>query len=180
VPGLGELGFAHGTSAEAAAPDTRMRTLQLKRTLWAGEDGRMLGAVIGEARRRNEGTRQRFATLLLTQPVGPVAWLGNLGLVHDNTPQTARHRNYAWGLAAEVEASTRVTLLAEGFGVQGGRPTLQIGARAGAIPGTLQWTISMGQPRSGGRDGRWIGIGIRLETPGRAASSAVPPAASGD
>lgn len=89
----------------------------------------------------------------------------NLGNVSDReaAPGTRRNR-FSWGIAAETEASGRWTIVGELYGQRGLPETAQVGLRWWAVPKYVQFITSVGAQRGQGRDGRWLGLGIRFET----------------
>jgi hypothetical protein len=114
---------------------------------------------------RASGAHQNYFTMLLTREFDNIRVHVNVGLVQDSGAQEELRRNRSsWGLAAENQVSDRWTVVAEAFGQQGLPEAAQVGLRWWAMPKHVQLTSSIGAQRGLGREGRWVSLGIRLET----------------
>lgn len=86
--------------------------------------------------------------------------------VHANlgarTDREERSNETTWGVAAEINITNRLTIIAETFGDDRTRPLHQAGLRVALIPERLELDISHGAengPRSGTR---WWTLGLRI------------------
>lgn len=70
-----------------------------------------------------------------------------------------------WGLGSESAASERLYVIAEAFGQNIGRPSLQAGLRYWIVPGHVQVDTTVGSNLSDFRGERWLSLGLRLISP---------------
>ena len=145
----------------------------IKKVLIAGgEAGWSAGfnAAIIRAAGKASGTRQNLLTAIFTRPLdanGDTMMHVNVGWVNDREAASGTRRNRgAWGAAVESNVSARWTVVAEAFGQQGQPQAAQLGLRWWAVPKYLQLTTSVGAQRGLGREGRWMSLGVHLETAG--------------
>lgn len=87
-------------------------------------------------------------------------------VVHANVGwlrERATHRNNAtWGVGAELQATQRVTLIAETFGDHRNNPYWQVGGRLAIVPNRVQIDLTLGQQVSGPAGSRWVSMGLRF------------------
>lgn len=83
---------------------------------------------------------------------------GNVGAVRDRQAMTTRA---TWGLGAEIPVTARFIGIVEGYGLEGERPSKQIGIRYWAIPDRLQFDTTYGAQDAAPQNRRWFSFGLR-------------------
>lgn len=83
----------------------------------------------------------------------------NLGWLRDHA---SNQDNLTWGLGGELQATTRITIIAETFGDNRTRSYRQTGIRFAVIPNVFQIDATIGQQFGGDSAGRWVSFGVRL------------------
>lgn len=73
-----------------------------------------------------------------------------------------RETRMTWGLGSETAATERLYVIAETFGLDTGRPSLQGGLRYWLVPGHVQIDTTVGTNFSDPHGERWLTIGLRL------------------
>lgn len=123
------------------------------------------------------GLAAGYATQVASgQSGGPYFYLpGSLSLaddrvvVHLNLGATyfgdTRETRMTWGLGSETAATERLYVIAETFGLDTGRPSLQGGLRYWAVPGRVQIDTTVGTNLADPHGERWLSIGLRLISP---------------
>jgi len=85
----------------------------------------------------------------------------NLGAIRLRATQETR---MSWGLGSEIAATESTYVIAEAFGLDTGRPSLQAGLRYWVIPGRMQIDTTVGSNLDDFQGNRWLSIGLRLIT----------------
>lgn len=131
-------------------------------------DGVGWGVAVGAARDRGAGGSSGLGDPYLYLPVS-AAFRGEDVVVHLNVGATrdraAGRTEATWGLGTEWRLAGRTQLVAEAFGQGSGRPHLHAGLRAWVVPDRVQVDATVGERIGGGRDARWVSIGLRLLSP---------------
>ena len=70
-----------------------------------------------------------------------------------------------WGVGSETAATERLYVIAEAFGLNVGRPSLQAGLRYWLVPGRVQVDTTFGSNLADVHGERWLSIGLRLISP---------------
>ena len=86
----------------------------------------------------------------------------NLGAIRLRDIQETR---MTWGLGSETAVTESLYVIAEAFGLNTGRPSLQAGLRYWVIPGYMQVDTTVGSNLDDFQSNRWLSIGLRLITP---------------
>lgn len=122
-----------------------------------------VGLVAGVIRRpgdpRHNGWDNPYvlAPISFAPPDTGNAFHANIGWRHDRGDR--RHLTL-WGVAAEIGAGERFTLLGEAFGENSGRPFLRLGARYAAIKDRLDIDLSVVTRPGGTREERLVSLGV--------------------
>lgn len=82
----------------------------------------------------------------------------NVGWIHH---ERLRVSHPTWGLGSELGLTPRSFVIAEVFGETGMQNKTQMGLRYWVSPQKLQLDTTYGQPLRGGKEERWISIGLR-------------------
>lgn len=82
----------------------------------------------------------------------------NLGWIHH---ERLRVSHPTWGLGGEYGLTPRIYAIGEVFGESGAQSKTQMGLRYWVSPQKLQLDTTYGQPLRGGKEERWISIGLR-------------------
>ena len=82
----------------------------------------------------------------------------NLGWIHH---ERLRVSHPTWGLGGEYGLTPRTFAIGEVFGESGAQSKTQMGLRYWVSPQKLQLDTTYGQPVRGGKEERWISIGLR-------------------
>ncbi len=82
----------------------------------------------------------------------------NLGWIHH---ERLRVSHPTWGLGGEYGLTPRTFAIGEVFGESGAQSKTQMGLRYWVSPQKLQLDTTYGQPLRGGKEERWISIGLR-------------------
>ena len=82
----------------------------------------------------------------------------NLGWIHH---ERLRVSHPTWGLGGEYGLTTHTFAIGEVFGESGAQSKTQMGLRYWVSPQKLQLDTTYGQPVRGGKEERWISIGLR-------------------
>lgn len=160
------IGFARTQSQGATSERVVLQAKTVLRS--APENGWGVGLTIGAIDQTRPGGSPRFGETYLNVPV-TFSWHDDAVLLHVNAGLD-RNRygdgtHPTWGAATEIGATSRVTLLAETFGTDRGRPFWQAGARFTLVPGRVQLDATLGGEWRGNTQTRWWGVGARLVTP---------------
>jgi hypothetical protein len=83
----------------------------------------------------------------------------NVGWLKDKATQENRA---TWGLGAEMQAMSRVLLIAESFGDNKNKPYWQVDARYAVVPNLFQIDTTVGRQFNGALETRWISFGLRI------------------
>ncbi|HJV84227.1 MAG TPA: hypothetical protein VJ698_02025 [Noviherbaspirillum sp.] len=83
----------------------------------------------------------------------------NLGWMRDG--QTLRD-DMTWGLGTEARLEAHTWLIGESFGQNHGNPFYQLGLRHWLMPDRVQLDATIGDRTGGGRQERWLSIGLRF------------------
>lgn len=83
----------------------------------------------------------------------------NLGWLNERV--IGRHR-FTYGLGSETQLSPRVYLVAEAFGRNEGKPSMQFGIRYWIVPNHVQIDATYGNRFGIDPNERWLSIGLRL------------------
>ena len=86
----------------------------------------------------------------------------NLGAIRLREVQETR---MTWGLSSEIAATDRTYVIAETFGLNVGRPSIQAGLRYWIVPGHVQVDSTIGTNLGDFQGERWLSIGLRLISP---------------
>ncbi len=124
------------------------------------------GAAIGTVRHPeiNPGPNQHGNTYLyfplsLSFADDRVVMHLNTGWLHDKSLSRER---LTWGIGSEINATHRLTLVAESFGDNRANPYWQTGVRYAIIPNLFQVDATVGQQTGTSEDNRWISFGLRF------------------
>jgi hypothetical protein len=137
---------------------TLFRTLETNGWGW--------GAAIGTVRHPeiNPGPNQHGNTYLyfplsLSFADDRVVMHLNTGWLHDKSLSRQR---LTWGIGSEINATHRLTLVAESFGDNLANPYWQTGVRYAIIPNLFQVDATVGQQTGTSEGNRWISFGLRF------------------
>jgi hypothetical protein len=86
----------------------------------------------------------------------------NLGAIRLHEIQETR---MTWGLGSETASTERLYVIAEAFGLNVGRPSIQAGLRYWIVPGHVQVDTTVGSNLDDFQGNRWLSIGLRLISP---------------
>ncbi len=140
-------------------------TLQAK-TVWRAlrPDGWGAALAAGTSVDPVSGARDLYAYLPLSWSINNDARFVhlNLGARRDDAKG---QKVFTWGVGLEQPLDATFVVIAETFGQDKGNPLAQIGLRASLVPDRLQVDATMGGRFGGGRDQRWLSIGLRLLSP---------------
>lgn len=124
------------------------------------------GAAIGTVRHPeiNPGPNQHGNTYLyfplsLSFADDRVVMHLNTGWLHDKSLSRER---LTWGIGSEINATRRLTLVAESFGDNRANPYWQTGVRYAIIPNLFQVDATVGQQTGTSEGNRWISFGLRF------------------
>lgn len=163
-----EIGIGHQSVAADGAARADSLVYQFKKVLVSADTDSWafgISAATVRAIRNQSGTRQNLVTALARRQFDATALHVNLGNVSNReVPPGARKNRLSWGIATETDVTSRWTIVAEVVGQRGLPETAQVGLRWWALPKYIQLTTSVGTQRGVGRDGRWLSMGLRLET----------------
>lgn len=83
----------------------------------------------------------------------------NVGWLHD---KTLSRDKLTWGIGSEINATPRLTLVAESFGDNRVNPYWQTGFRYAVIPRLLQIDATVGRQTGAYDVNRWVSFGLRF------------------
>lgn len=82
----------------------------------------------------------------------------NAGWLHD---KSISREHLTWGVGSEINATSRLTLVAESFGDNRVNPYWQAGVRYAIIPHLFQIDATVGRQTGANENNRWISFGVR-------------------
>jgi hypothetical protein len=83
----------------------------------------------------------------------------NTGWLHDKSLSRER---LTWGIGSEINATHRLTLVAESFGDDLAGPYWQTGVRYAIIPNLFQVDATVGRQTGASDANRWFSFGLRF------------------
>jgi hypothetical protein len=83
----------------------------------------------------------------------------NTGWIHHNSLSRER---LTWGVGSEINATDRLTLIAESFGDNRDNPYWQTGVRYSVIPNLFQVDATIGRQSGNSDSHRWFSFGVRF------------------
>lgn len=118
-----------------------------------------VGLAAGTVQHPRDGTRDWYANIPASLSLRDDALMlhANAGWLHAG--DGARHR-LTWGLGSETQLAAHTWLIAETFGQ--GQPSHQLGLRHWLVAERIQLDATYGNRNRGGRDARWVSMGVRL------------------
>ena len=164
--GLGtelQAGFARTRiDGQARFSEAYVQAKTLLREMTDGEPWGV-GLVLGVIRRpRNEmhrGWDNPYAIVPFTQSIcgTPLTFHANVGWSRD---RETRRDVTLWGAGIEAAIDPRITLLAETYGENAGKPFVRIGGRWSAIPNTLEVDLTLVGRPGGTSAERFVSLGV--------------------
>ncbi len=168
----GDMEFTLGGQAREDGDSSRQLVVQAKALLKPMETNGW-GAAVAVGHVRHSGIkggkveRDFYVNVPLSKSLfeDSLALHANVGWLREG--ETSKNRA-TWGLAAEIQVDSRVSLIAEAFGQLSRESQYQVGIRFWAIPDRMQIDTTYGNSfgRAGSGDqARWFSIGLRLLSP---------------
>ena len=166
-----EFTVGGGRAWQQAAPATEDYLFQLKTLVRPlRDDGWGWGLAAGVVRHPDINPGPNLLGNTYAYLPASVSLAGGRMVVHANVgwlrERASGLKKLTWGLGAEWQVASRLTLIAESFGDHRDRPWWQLGARVAVVPDLLQIDATVGRQFSDVSGTRWFSLGLRV-TPAR-------------